>query len=136
MILSTRHHFKTGIRVVFLCRTRVILTYFLPLCILATLRQMHTQLHMAKDHDPSINQFEKCFRLDCSRPIIQMHIHSDYFIPADYGSCIISYSLLNDRDLTLQRFSMCAIEIIFPFNSSSVPAYVVIRCDSCSLSSA
>lgn len=29
-------------------------------------------------HDLSINQFENCFRLDCSRLIIQMHIHSDY----------------------------------------------------------
>lgn len=46
-----------------------------------------------------------------------MHIHSDYFMPADYGSCVISYLPLKGRDSCFYGFCLfgSAVERIFYF---------------------
>lgn len=90
---------------------------YLPLLIILTtlwqilIHRISTWLKLF--HDLSINQFEKCFRLDCSRLIIQMHIHSDYFVPADYGSCIISHLLLKAREPCLYYFCLFVYPRLF-----------------------
>ena len=68
-------------------------------------------------HDPSVNQFEKCFRLDCSRLIIQMHIHSDYFMPADY---VISAA---EREL----FMNACTTFVFPCLFSCRYLYIIVN---------
>lgn len=47
----------------------------------------------------STNYCEKCFRLGHSRLIIQMHIHRDYSMAVDYGSCIISFAVGSEQEL-------------------------------------
>lgn len=88
--------------------------------ILTTLLQIPTcciSTWMKLFHDPSVNQFEKCFRLDCSRLIIQMHIHSDYFMPADY---VISAA---ERELFMNA---CTI-FVFPCLFSCRYLYIIVN---------
>lgn len=63
-------------------------------------------------HDLSVNWFKKCFRLDRSRLIIQMHIPSDYFVPADYGSCITAYLLLKESNSSSKLLSLVCVSLL------------------------